>query len=78
MRANHPDTGEALTGTDRFFVTVCVVIAGDDGSSRKQYVQRQLSDIPVGKLSNVEKLDLLSHCKAIYSAAVKAATNDDV
>ncbi len=77
MRAED-ENGVALTGTDRFYITVCVHVVGDDGSSRKQYVTRKLADVPVGKMSAQEKLDLVSTCKSAYAAAVKVATNDDV
>jgi len=77
MRATDDD-GNALTGTDRFYVTVCVVVEGDDGSKRKEYVTAQLASIPVGKMSNAQKLALVDACKSAYSAAVKVATDDDV
>lgn len=72
------ENGNALSGTDKVYVTVCVVVSGDDGSTRKEYVSRQLASIPTAKLSNQEKLDLLRFCKKAYSAAVKVATDDDV
>ena len=77
MRATDDD-GNALTGTDRYYITACVVIAGDDGSSRKAYESAQLSAIPTGKMSNAQKLAIVDACKSAYSAAVKVATDDDV
>lgn len=77
MRTNDED-GNPLVGTDRFYITVCVVVSGDDGSSRKRYVTKQVASIPPAKMSNAQKLALLDAAKAAYAAAVKVATDDDV
>jgi len=77
MRAQD-EAGNPLTGTDRFYITVCVVVTGDNGSSHKEYITRKLADVATGILSNPQKLDLVATCKSAYAAGVKVATGDDV
>lgn len=70
------DAGNDLTGTDRFYIAVDVQVDGDDGSTRRQSVVRQLASVPVGIISNADKLELIRICKLAYNAARAVATND--
>lgn len=70
------DAGLPLVGTDRVFVNYKVRVAGDDGSTRYRYVERQLADVPTGVWDGATKLQLWQTVKAGHAAARQVATGD--
>ncbi len=71
------ENGNPLSGNDRFYVVALVRSTRDDGSPpRFRERSMKLLDVPNGVLTGAQKLQLVSHAKALYSAA-KTALNLD-